>query len=216
MIRIALVDDHAMFRQGLCSVISGIRGMEVVLQCDHGQAFLEHYDSANIDIALIDMEMPVLNGIETLERLEQSKATSKVIMVSSHKEPSLIASLMELGAKGYVLKEADTKELKRAILSVHETGFYFNDLVSQAMLKKLATKENILPIFNAGEYLTSREKEVIQLICKEHTTQEIATKLFLSPRTVENHRTRIMDKSGVRNTAGLVVFAIKNGLVDVG
>ncbi len=215
MIRLALVDDHSMFREGLLSVIAGIPEMEVVLECGNGKDFIDQYEGSGVDIALIDLEMPLMNGIETIERLSKKKAEVKVIIVSSNKEQTLIASLMELGARGYLLKEADTKELEKAVLSIHETGFYFNDLVSQAMLTKLAGKDAISPSFNQAEQLTAREKEVLQLICEEYTTQEIAEKLFLSPRTIENHRVRIMDKSGVRNTAGLVVYAIQNKLVDV-
>ena len=216
MIRIALVDDHSMFRQGLASVIPSVPGMEVVLKCNNGQEFLDQYFDLNVDIALLDLEMPVLNGIETLEKLQQKKDSVSTIIVSSNKEPHLISSLMELGAKGYMLKEADTDELTKAILSVHETGFYFNDLVSQAMLVRLASKDEINPTFNGNEHLSEREKEVLQLICEEFTTQEIGDKLFISHRTVENHRKRVLDKCGARNTAGLVVFAVKNNLVNVG
>jgi DNA-binding NarL/FixJ family response regulator len=216
MINLAIVDDHAMFRSGLAALISNMKDVHIALQCDNGQEFMDKSEKQPIDIVLLDLEMPELNGIQTMEKLHQQNSLTKVIILSSNKEQMIIGSLMELGAKGYLLKEADVSELERAVRSVHETGFYFNDLVSQAMLVKLAQKDQINPTFNGGEHLSKREKEVLELICLELTTTEIAEKLFLSPKTIENHRGRMMDKTGARNTAGLVVFAIKNNLVDVG
>ncbi len=215
MIRLAIVDDHKMFREGLKSLISEFEGMEVVLDCAKGLDFLGE-DKSNIDIVLLDIEMPEFNGMQVMEKLHQNNSEIKVIFVSQNKEPIIISKMMELGAKGYLLKEAEPEELKMAIHSVHETGYYFNDLVSQSMLIKLAHLEHVKPTFNKGEHLSNREQEVLQLICEELTTAEIAEKLFISYKTVENHRSRIMEKTGARNSAGLVVYAIKNKLIDVG
>lgn len=215
MIHLALVDDHNMFRAGLQSILSTIEDIKVVLESENGRDFLEEFKEG-IDIVLMDLDMPGMNGMQTMEALHQKKSGAKVIFVSSNKEPSLIGNLMELGARGYLHKEADKEELINAIYSVNESGYYFNDLVSQSMLVKLAVKDQIRPIFNQGEQLSDREQEVLHLICREKTSTEIAEELFLSPKTVENHRSRIMDKTGSRNIAGLVVFAIKNNLIDVG
>ena len=215
MIRIAIVEDHQMFREGLKAILSGFDDMEIVLECENGQEFLDNMND-EISIVLMDMEMPGLNGMQAMEALYQAKSEAKVIFVSQNREPSSISRLMELGARGYLVKDAKSEELKNAIHSVHETGYYFNDLVSQAMLINLANKDQIRPTFNSGEHLSDREQEVLQLICEELTTAEIGEKLFLSPKTVENHRSHIMSKTGARNSAGLVVYAIKNKLIDVG
>lgn len=216
MINLAIVDDHQMFRSGMAALIQKMSGVKITLECNNGKELLDKLSDHSVDIVLLDLEMPELNGIQTMEKLHQQKSEVKVMVLSSNKEQMMIGSLMELGAKGYLLKEADEKELERGIRSVYETGYYFNDLVSQALLVKLANKDQINPSFNGGEHLSKREKEVLDLICQELTTTEIADKLCLSPKTIENHRSRIMDKTGVRNTAGLVVFAIKNKLIDVG
>ncbi len=215
MIKIALVDDHQMFRDGLRSVLSGKNKMEIVLECENGQEFLD-FKKDDLDLAIMDLDMPEFNGLQTIEALRQRKEDVKVIFVSQNREAGMIGRLMELGARGYLPKDSKTEELIEAIRSVHETGYYFSDLVSQSMLAKLAEKDEISPKFNNGESLTDRETEVLRLICEELTTQEIGEKLFLSPKTVENHRSRIMSKTGARNSAGLVMYAIKNKVVDAG
>ncbi len=215
LIKIALVDDQRMFRDGVKALVSSFENIDIIHECSNGKEFLEQI-SSDLDMVLLDLEMPEFNGLETMEELHKTQSATKVIFVSQNQEPIMITRLMELGAKGYLTKDASSEELHRAILSVHQTGYYFNDLVSRSLLTKLANKEVVNPTFNYVEQLSNRECEVLQLICEEFTTKEIAEKLFLSPKTVENHRTRIMDKTGVRNTAGLVVFAIKNDLYDVG
>jgi len=215
MIRLALVDDHNMFRAGLRAILDDVQDIEVILESKNGKEFLDNFHE-DVDIILMDLDMPGLNGMQTMEALHRKKSGANVIFVSSNKEPALIGNLMELGARGYLHKEAEKQELIDAIYSVNDSGYYFNDLVSQSMLVKLAGKEQISPKFNQVEQLSEREKEVLDLICEELTTAEIADKLFISPKTVENHRSRIMDKTGSRNIAGLVVYAIKNKLVNVG
>ncbi|MCT4624956.1 MAG: response regulator transcription factor [Schleiferiaceae bacterium] len=215
MINIAIVDDHKLFREGIASILSEKEGIKVVLQAENGEEFLNQLGKTSIDVALLDLEMPVLNGIQTMEVLYQNNSETRVIIVSQNKKSEVISSLMLLGAKGYLQKDASPNDLYEAILAVKHTGFYFNDLVSRAKLVELASEEQINPQFNYGEELTPREKQVLELICNEFTTQEIAARLILSPKTIENHRSRIMDKTGVRNTAGLVVFAIKHNLYYV-
>jgi DNA-binding NarL/FixJ family response regulator len=215
LINIAIVDDHKLFREGIASILSEKEGIKVVLQAENGEEFLNQLGKTSIDVALLDLEMPVLNGIQTMEVLYQNNSETRVIIVSQNKKSEVISSLMLLGAKGYLQKDASPNDLYEAILAVKHTGFYFNDLVSRAKLVELASEEQINPQFNYGEELTPREKQVLELICNEFTTQEIAARLILSPKTIENHRSRIMDKTGVRNTAGLVVFAIKHNLYYV-
>ena len=213
-IRIGIVEDQLMFREGLKAILGNYGNISVLIECENGRKFLNEVND-QIDIVLMDIEMPELNGIQTMEELYKSKSAIKVILVSQNKDPQLISKMMELGAKGYLTKDASPEELYKAIMSVSDTGYYFNDLVSKSLLLNLAKKEHVKPTFNYVETLSERETEVLQLICEENTTAEIGEKLFLSPKTIENHRTRIMDKAGVRNTAGLVVFALKNKLVNV-
>ena len=215
MIQLAIVDDHQMFLEGLKSLITGFEEMTVTMEANNGREFIQKLTNTKVDIALLDLEMPELNGIETMEELKKINSGVKVIVVSANKEPKLISNLMELGARGYLLKDANALELKTAILSINETGYYFNDLVTQSLLVKLARGKDVKPDFFVEE-LSDREKEVLRLICEEFTTSEIAEKLFLSPRTVESHRERIMSKTGARNLAGMVVYAVKNKIIHVG
>jgi len=131
-----------------------------------------------------------------------------------YEDDKFIIHLMEIGANGYLLKNAEPDEIRKAIYAVHENGYYFNDLVNKALLKKLVLKNNIKPSFNENVDLTERELEVLKLICEEKTAAEIAKQIFLSPRSVEGIRQRLIEKIGVRNTAGIVMFAVKHGLAD--
>lgn len=215
MIKIAIIDDHSIFRSGLKNLLESIPECSVSLECSNGKEFLDAIENTKVDIALLDLDMPVLNGLETIEALKQLNTDIKTIILSSSKDANMIASLMEIGANGYLLKDTSGEELRIALFSVQQTGFYFNDLVSKAMLSKLSYKKDIAPTFNYGESLSDREMEVLCLICDELTTSEIADQLFISPKTVESHRAKIMQKTGARNAAGIVMFAIKNKLIDV-
>ena len=144
------------------------------------------------------------------------KVTSRTCTCADHlylDDEKYVIHLMEIGANGYLLKNAEAEEIRKAIYSVHETGYYFNNIVSNALLKKLVIKGNIKPSFKEGVELTEREQDVLKLICAEKTANEMGQQLFLSPRSVEGIRQRLIDKVGVRNTAGLVMFAVKNGII---
>jgi DNA-binding NarL/FixJ family response regulator len=121
---------------------------------------------------------------------------------------------MEIGANGYLLKNAEPEEIKTAIFTVHENGYYFNDFVNKDLMKKLTNRSQVKHVFNKNIELTDREQEVLKLICQEHTATEIANLIFLSPRTVEGIRTKLLEKIGVKNTAGLVMYAVKNKICE--
>jgi len=156
--------------------------------------------------------MPVMDGVEALRRTREEHPQVKVIVLSTHNDERSIIRMMELGANGYVLKTAEPDELENAIRSVKDSGYFFNDIVSREMLQGLVKKAKVKPVFNEVDPLTERELEVLRAICQEMTTTEIAGKLFLSPRTVEFHRNNILLKTGARNVAGLVVYALTKGL----
>lgn len=214
MIKIALVDDHKLFRSGMRALLSAFDNLEVVMEAGNGQEFLDQLKDHRPDVVLMDLEMPVLDGMETIKILKEKYPDVKAIIVSMHDEEKFIVHLMELGARGYLLKNSNPEDIENAVRSVAETGYYFSEMVSRLMLHGLVKKENLKPSFNNKEALTSREIEVVKLICKEHTTPEMAEILFISPRTVDGHRNNIMDKTGARNIAGIVVYAMKNGLYE--
>ncbi len=212
-IKIAIADDHKIYRDGLKVGLSSDDNLELVLEADNGEDLLNGLASKQPDVILMDLKMPIMDGIEATKEIRKRYNSMKVLVVTMYDDDKFIIHLMEIGANGYLLKNANADEIKKSIYSAFETGYYFNDLVNKALLKKLVLKGNIKPSFNQNVEFTERELEVLLLICEEKTTAEIAKEIFLSPRSVEGIRQKLIDKVGVRNTAGLVMFAIKNGIV---
>ncbi|MCB0738709.1 MAG: response regulator transcription factor [Bacteroidetes bacterium] len=213
-IQIALIDDHQMFREGLKALLNGFDDCQVVFELSNGAKLTEELATRQVDIICMDLDMPVMNGFQTLEKLSLSGIDAKVIFISQNNEPSMIARLMELGARGYLLKDSSAEMLHSAIQSVYQNGYFFNDLVSGSLLQKMAKSSAINPTYKNDE-LSSREIEVLKMICDELTSAEIADKMSLSIKTIENHRSNLMSKTGAKNLAGLVVYAVKNRLYNV-
>lgn len=218
MARIGLADDQLLFRQGLASLIGSITEHELMLESSDGAECLEKLSSLDIlpDILLMDMEMPGMNGIELNGVLQKKYPAIRVIVLSVHANERLIARMIESGACGYLVKNCDREELLTAIASVMTTGYYINlnvlKAIQQAGAKKLSR------IKNSGHIdieISEREKEILGLICQEYSNAEIAEKLYISVRTVEGHRNNLLAKTGCKNTAGLVVFALKNQLAGI-
>ena len=213
-IKIAIADDYKIYRDGLKVHLAPDDKLEVVLEADNGEELLKELPTAKPDVIIMDLKMPVMDGMEATKEVRKKYPAVKVLVVTMYDDDKFIIHLMENGANGYLLKNTEPEELQRSIYSVHETGYYFNDLVNKALLKKLILKGNIKPSFNQNIEFSERELEVLKLICEEKTAAEIGKELFISARTVEGHRTKLIEKVGVRNTAGLVMFAIKNGIVE--
>ncbi|MEK7226380.1 MAG: response regulator transcription factor [Bacteroidota bacterium] len=213
-IKIIIADDYKIFREGLKVGLSADEGLEVISEADNGEDLVKLLDIYTPDVILMDLKMPIMDGMEATKIVRKKFPTMKVLVVSMYEDDKFIIHLMENGANGYLLKNAEPDEIRRSIYAVHENGYYFNDLVNKALLKKLVLKNNFKPSFNQNIDLTEREQEVLKMICEEKTAAEIAKEIFLSPRSVEGIRQRLIEKIGVRNTAGLVMFAVKNGIVD--
>ncbi len=212
MIRLALADDQHLFRKGMALLLRDMAEAHVVLECANGEELLNGLKNTEVDIVLLDLEMPVLDGTETMKRIRQEFPQVKVIILSTHDEDAFIVRLMELGANGYMLKTAEPDEIDTAIRSVAANGYYFSELVSKVMLHGLLKKKQVKPFFNEIDPLSDREIEVLRGICTELTTAEIAEKIFVSPRTVDFHRNNLLLKTGARNAAGLVVYAMTKGI----
>ena len=213
-IKIAIADDYKIFRDGLKVGLLNDENLEVVLEADNGEDLLAGFEKNLPDVVIMDLKMPIMDGMEATTIIKKKYSTVKVLVVTMYEDDKFIIHLMENGANGYLLKNADAEEIKKSIYAVHENGYYFNDVVNKALLKKLVLKGNLKPSFNQNIELTERELEVLKLICQEKTAVEIGKEIFLSPRSVEGIRQRLIEKVGVRNTAGLVMFAIKNGIID--
>jgi DNA-binding NarL/FixJ family response regulator len=218
-ISIVLVDDQQLFRHGLAGLIQSVPDFELLGEAENGKVMLEKIKTLpNLpDIALVDMHMPEMNGVELNEVLQKEYPSIKVLILSVYDQERFISKMIEAGACGYLTKNCEITELITAIQSTHKTGFYFNNATLQAMRKSAQFKDtDIRNVSNIPIELTSRESEILQLLCLEHTNAEIGEKLYISVRTVEGHRNNLLAKTGCRNTAGLVIFAIKHNLFDIG
>lgn len=212
-IKIAIADDYTIYRDGLKIGLTQDENLEVMLEAADGEDLIKGVEADRPDVIIMDLKMPVMDGMEATKLIKKKYPDIKIIVVTMYDDEKFVIHLMEIGANGYLLKNAEAEEIRKAIYSVHETGYYFNNIVSNALLRKLVIKGNIKPSFKEGIELTEREQDVLKLICAEKTANEMGQQLFLSPRSVEGIRQRLIDKVGVRNTAGLVMFAVKNGII---
>ena len=213
-ISLVIVDDHEIFRDGLALMLSKQETMSLVGQAGNGRELIQLVAENKPDIILTDIKMPYLDGIAATRMLLQENPQMKIIALSMSEEEGLIVDMLEAGAKGYLLKNADKKEILEAIVTVNEGNIFYCKHTS-ARLASLIVKSKFDPHKRRSDTLfTDREREIIRLICRQHTAQEIGNQLFLSKRTVEGYRTRILEKMEVKNTAGVVVFALKHSLIS--
>ena len=219
VIKIAIVDDQNLFRQSLGMLIDSVEQFKLISESENGNSFLAKLDVKGTElphIAIIDMDMPGMNGIELNTILHQQYSGIKVIVLSVHIQPLLITQMINAGAAAYLAKNCDKDELITAIETVYKTGFYFNTGVLLALKNSASYRaQTQTNISSVPVRLTAREKQVLELICKEYNNAEIGEQLFLSPRTIEGHRNNLINKAGCRNTAGLVLFAIKHSLFQL-
>jgi DNA-binding NarL/FixJ family response regulator len=216
-ISVAIVDDQNLFRQSLALLINSVDEFTLITDSAGGQDFLDTLKTiAAPDVAVIDMDMPGMNGIELNKALHERYPEIKVIILSVHVNEALITKMINAGAASYLAKNCDKDELILAINTVHKTGFYFNNDALNAIRNSANHKTTSQTILGGLQIaLTKREKQVLELICKEFNNAEIADQLYLSVRTVEGHRNNLIIKTNCRNTAGLVLFAIKFGLFEI-
>lgn len=213
-IRIALVDDQKLFRSGLKLILNKQANFKVIFEAGDGQQFFERLNFEPVDLVILDVEMPVMDGMATLARLKEDHPMIKVLMLTMHESDRLITHLMQAGANGFLLKDEEPEVVCRAVEQVMNEGVFFRDYVSKALLKgsqrqaKTRSSDVLL-----RPKISERELQVLQLICQEYTSQEIAEKLFISVRTIDGHRRSLQEKTGAKNIAGLVLYAVNNGLV---
>lgn len=211
-IKLAIVDDHDLFRKGLIALLKDFNELEVVFEASNGEELIEQLKKKTVDVILMDIQMPIMDGIEATERLQNKYVDTKIIILTMHNEEGFIHHLISKGANGFLLKNQDIEIVVDAIYGVIENGYYFNDRVSRAMVKGLLDSNKILPDFKEVK-LTGREIEIIRLICKELTNKEIAEKLCLSFRTIEGYKVRILRKTKAKNSIGIVMYAVKHNLL---
>lgn len=210
-IKVLLVDDHQIIIDGLRSVLQKTEDIEVAGEASNGQEALKLTALLNFDVILMDIDMPVMNGIETLKTLKMKNYSAKVIILSMHNEAGMVKNLIALGAAGYLLKNAGADEVTLAIRKVMSGKQHFSADLTLSLLHSGAQQQNARQ--QPQIQLTTRETEILQFIAKGFSNKEIGKSLYISHRTVDTHRTNLMHKLGVSNIAGLVSYAIKNGLI---
>lgn len=211
MIRIIIADDHQMFIDGIKALLKNEKDMKVVGEALNGEEVLSVLQKEKADIVLLDISMPVMDGIETTKRLHEKFPEVRILMLTMYNKHEFISGLMNAGASGYILKNTGKKELVEAIEAIYEGKNYFSKDVTETIMKDLHKKPSEVKIELVQ--LTKREKEVLILIAQEFSTRQIADKLFISQNTVETHRKNLMSKLKVKNLAGLVKFALQTGLI---
>lgn len=210
-IKVLLVDDHQLILDGLISLLKIHDAILVAGLANNGREALQMLNVVDPDLVLMDVDMPVMNGIEALMEIKKSSPSTRVIILSMHAEAGMIKNLVNLGADGYLLKNCSQDELLRAIDSISQGRPYFSHGVALSLLNAKDAGVPLPP--QQSEALSDRETEVLRLIAEGFSNKEIGVKLFISHRTVDTHRTNLMKKLNVSNIAGLISYAIKKGLV---
>ena len=218
MIRIALVDDHSLFRKGLKVLLSSRKDFSIVADVGSGEEFLEVLMQAQPDVVFMDYAMPQMNGAETTRRALEMLPDLKIITLSMFGDNAYYSDMMSSGAKGFLLKDSEFAEVVEAVDTVFEGGTYFSASLLESLshsLRSTGATASVADDIAEADRLSEREIEVLLAICQGLSTQEIADKLFISKRTVDKHRANILEKSGCKNTASLVVYAIRNRFVEI-
>ena len=213
VIKVAIADDHALFRTGVKTSLSTKKDIQMVAEAENGMQLLNLLKHIKPDVILLDIQMPIMDGYATLPEIKKIYPDMKVIMLSMINDPSMITRMMEIGANSYLTKESDCEMIYQAIRTCYESEFYFNDLTNKALLSGLRMKkpaESAIP----DVQLSDKEVTILKLMCEEKSTKEIADIVDLSPRTVEAIRDKLKTKTGVKSMAGLVMYAVKAGIVE--
>ena len=220
IIKIALADDEVLFRKGIAFLLQRRKNIDIIFEASNGEelvAFLRenHVNGTNPDVIVIDLKMPVLNGVEATKIIHAEFPEIKVIALTSYNTKSFVANMIDVGAAAYLVKNTTPQDLLTTINEVYENGFYYSDEVLQIIHEYVASPKKKNKSKYLEEQLTNREVEVLQLICRQYSGAEIAEKLFLSARTVEGHRNNLLRKTECKNMIGLIIYAITNEYVTL-
>lgn len=213
MTRLIIADDHQLVAEGLKSIIESVDENKVIAMAANGKELLKQLEVIDTDLILLDIDMPVMNGIEAMQHIRKSHPDIKVIVLSMHEEKSLVKKFTDMGAMGFLIKNTDQDELLLAIKRVIGGGKYFSSSLTMNMIGGSVASRSTVFYDAHKASLTEREIEILKLIAEGFSNKEIGDKLFISHRTVDTHRTNLMKKLEVNNIAGLIRYAIKSGFV---
>lgn len=217
MKKIALVDDHVLLRNGLSVIIGGFEDFSVLFEANNGSHFIEQLDPQNLpDIVLLDVTMPIMNGFETAEWIYHNHPSIKIMVLSMLNDERTVIRMLKFGALGYMTKDTDPKELNRALNELYHKGIYFNQLLCFNLVNSVKNGlEEPQDEYQIFLNLPEREKEFLKLLPTDLTLKEIAAKMNLSPRTIDGYRDNLFEKVKVNNRVGLVLFALRNNLIQL-
>lgn len=215
MANIVLTDDHSLLRNGLAALVQSL-GHRVLYEADNGKQFIEKLNPAQLpDMVLMDINMPEMDGYQTAQWLKTNHPGVKVLALSMYDNETAIIRMLKCGARGYILKDSEPAELKAAIHAVMEKGFYYSELVSGKLMHAINKMDDENDGMKSLIRLNERETDFLKYACTELTYKEIADKMFVSPRTIDGYRDALFEKLNLKTRVGLVLYAIKNGIVNV-
>lgn len=214
-IRVALVDDHVLLRKGLAALVNSFDEFTVVFEADNGEDMQQKIKTDNLpDLVLLDINMPKMDGYTSAQWLKQTYPLVKIMALSMYDNENAVIRMFKAGARGYILKDCEPPELKTALLSVIEKGYFYSELVTGKLIHSINKMEEDADIRNVTQ-LNDKEIQFLKLACTELTYKEIAEQMYLSPRTIDGYRDTLFEKLQIKTRVGLVMYAIKNGFVQV-
>jgi two-component system, NarL family, invasion response regulator UvrY len=215
-IKVALADDHVLLRKGLAGVVNSFGNYEVLFEADNGKQFIEKMvKQEEPALVLMDINMPEMDGYATTQWLREHYPLVNVLALSMYDNEAAIIRMFRAGAKGYILKDSEPNELKTALDSIATKGFYYSELVTGRLIHSINKMDEEVSTAKSSALLNERETEFLKLACTEMTYKEIADKMFLSPRTIDGYRDALFEKLQLKTRVGLVMYAIKHGIVQV-
>ena len=215
-IKIILADDEELFRKGIFFLLQREPNIEIIFEASNGSELVEHLKTATElpDIIMMDLKMPLLNGVEATKIIHKDFPGVRVIALTSYNTKSFIANMINVGAASYLVKNASPVDMIKTVNEVAQKGFYYNEIVMDVIHHNMLSNANSKTVLD-DNFLTEREKEVLELICKQYSSAEIGEKMNLSARTVDGHRNNLLLKTNSKNMAGLVIFAIQNKIINL-
>lgn len=213
-IKVIIADDHVLYRAGVKTALSAKKDVKVVAEADNGMHLLNMLKMIPVDVILLDIQMPIMDGITALPEIKKLYPNVKIIMLTMMDDHSMITKLMEIGANSYLTKTSDSEIIYEAIKTCFEQEYYFNSLTNKALLTNLKQRHEAPRSIHPEANLNEKETLILKLMCEEKSTKEIADLVDLSPRTVEAIRDKLKVKTGAKSTAGLIMYAVKNNILD--
>ena len=214
MLRIAITDDHTLFRKSLSLLVGSFENMQVVLEASNGNELLQKLKSVSVDILLLDLQMPEMDGFETSLKINELYPDIKVLILTLLNEEDAIKKVMSLGVHGYFTKNTDPSELENAILKLNEGGFYFEKNLT-SVIQHILEDSIIIPKAQEALVFTEREMQIVRLTLKEYSGTQIAYELSISPKTVEKHKRNLMEKVGSKNFIGVITYVLLHGFLSL-